>query len=189
MQNSGAFRAARPAALLCACSLAALVATTPALSAPPAWANASINGHAGPPPSGNNGNGNNGNGRQVIDQNGNNGGRPVINQNGQNNGRVIPFQNGNTGITGRGRPNPANVAVNQGRRDFQPQVIRNEQFQQRAPQIQRQNVQAPRQNFQPRAFNGGGGGGNRFASGGGGGGNRFGGGGGFGGRGGGGGRR
>lgn len=139
---------------------------------------------------GNNGNGNNGNGRPVINQNGNNnGGRPVINQNGQNNGRVIPFQNGNTGITGRGRPNPANVAVNQGRRDFQPQAIRNQQVQQRAPQIQRQNVQAPRQNFQPRAFNGGGGsGGNRFASGGGGG-NRFGGGGFGGGRGGGGGRR
>jgi hypothetical protein len=152
--------------------------------------NGNNNGRPGQNGNGNNGNGNNGNGRPVIDQNGNNGGRPVINQNGQNNGRVIPFQNGNTGITGRGRPNPANVAVNQGRRDFQPQVIRNEQFQQRAPQIQRQNVQAPRQNFQPRAFNGGGGGGNRFASGGGGGGNRFGGGGGFGGgRGGGGGRR
>jgi len=151
--------------------------------------NGNNNGRPGQNGNGNNGNGNNGNGRPVIDQNGNNnGGRPVINQNGQNNGRVIPFQNGNTGITGRGRPNPANVAVNQGRRDFQPQVIRNEQFQQRAPQIQRQNVQAPRQNFQPRAFNGGGG--NRFASGGGGGGNRFGGGGGFGGgRGGGGGRR
>lgn len=152
--------------------------------------NGNNNGRPGQNGNGNNGNGNNGNGRPVIDQNGNNGGRPVINQNGQNNGRVIPFQNGNTGITGRGRPNPANVAVNQGRRDFQPQVIRNEQFQQRAPQIQRQNVQAPRQNFQPRVFNGGGGGGNRFASGGGGGGNRFGGGGGFGGgRGGGGGRR
>lgn len=152
--------------------------------------NGNNNGRPGQNGNGNNGNGNNGNRRPVIDQNGNNGGRPVINQNGQNNGRVIPFQNGNTGITGRGRPNPANVAVNQGRRDFQPQVIRNEQFQQRAPQIQRQNVQAPRQNFQPRAFNGGGGGGNRFASGGGGGGNRFGGGGGFGGgRGGGGGRR
>ncbi len=153
------------------------------------------NNNGRPGQNGNNGNGNNGNGRPVINQNGQNGnngnGRPVINQNGQNAGRVIPFQNGNTGITGRGRPNPGNVNVNQGRRDFQnqgrrdfqPQVIRNQQVQQRAPQIQRQNFQAPRQSFN----GGGGGGGNRFASGGGGG-NRFGGGG-FGGGRGGGGRR
>ncbi|MGE3993102.1 caspase family protein [Pseudorhodoplanes sp.] len=150
-------------------------------------------------------NGNNNGGRPVINQNGNNnGGRPVINQNGNNNGgRPVINQNGNNNggrpvINQNGNNNVRRPVINQGRPQFQrPQVQRPQferpQFQRpqvQRPQVQRpqfqqrQTFQAPRQNFQPRAFNGGGGGGGRFVGGGGGGG-RFGGGGFGGGRGGG----
>ncbi len=155
--------------------------------------NGGINPNAGRPvlnQNGGNGNGNNNGGRPVLNQNGGinpNAGRPVINPNGNNGGR--PVINQNAGINpnaGRpvinqngGRPNLGNI--NQGRPVIQQQQFQRpvQQFQRPpAQQFQRQTFQAPRQSFQPRAFNGGGGGGNRVFSGGGGGGNRFGGGGG-----------
>ena len=142
---------------------------------------------------GQNGNGNNGrvaglpgnrnesgNRGRIGNGNNENGDRRRIGNGNNENGDRRRIGNGNGG-NGRVRLNDGNANIN--RRVIQQQVLRSQQIQRqqiqridRAPQFRRQTFQAPRQNFQPRAFNGGGGGGNRFANGGGGG-NRFGGGG------------